>query len=137
MPLRALLLALALGLGGLPAGAEGAAHGEAAKAEGKGAEAPKDYVEVAVMLNDVEYIADIDISGGDPVKVNTVDLDVSDHVPGAVRISRADGASMADEGYRARDVLDAACHERGLRADASVAPILSPAGRWVFPAGCK
>ena len=111
-----------------------AAWAEDAVVEGE--EEPLPYVEVTVNLNGADYLAVIDISGADPVVVNGVDMDVSDHVPGAVRIARADGLSMADEAYRAREVLQAACGEAGFRADTGVVPVLSPAGRWVFVGGC-
>ena len=125
-----LLLALTLGLGGLPAGAE------TEPVEGE-AEAPLPYVVVPVSLNEVEYLAQIDTSGAALVSVNGEDLDVPDYLPGAVRIARADGASMADEGYRAREVIKAACATQGKRVDPGVVPMLSPAGRWVFAGGCK
>jgi hypothetical protein len=97
---------------------------------------PKDYISVPVSLNGVDYVAEIDIAGGEPVKLNGVDLDLADYVPGAVRVSRADGQSMADEGYRAREVIAAACSAEGATADPAVVPILSPAGRWIFHKGC-
>ncbi|NGM47534.1 hypothetical protein G5B31_18515 [Rhodobacter sp. SGA-6-6] len=114
----------------VPAGAEGAAV-QAEPAE------PVGYAEVVVPVNGVDYLAVIDLSGAEPVKVNGAEVDLADHIPGAVRIARADGASMADEGYRAREVLEAACAAQGLRADAGVVPVLSPAGRWIFAGGCK
>lgn len=126
-PLALLLMA------GLPALAESAA---APEAEAEAAE-PLPYVEVTVPLNEVDYLAVIDISGEPPLKVNGEDMDLSDHVPGGVRIARADGGSMADEGYRAHEVLAAACATQGLRADDAVVPVLSPAGRWIFVGGCK
>lgn len=98
---------------------------------------PLPYVEVPVNLNGVDYKAEIDISGAEPMVVNGVDLDVSGHLPGAVRISRADGKSMADEGFRAREVIAAACATQGFRFKSAVVPVLSPAGRWIFPGGCE
>lgn len=126
---RALLLAACLLPCGFAAGAEGAAAVEEAEA--------LPYAEVTVNLDGTDYLAVIDISGSQPVVVNGEELDLSAHVPGAVRIARADGGSMADEGYRAREVLAAACATRGLRADAGVVPVLSPAGRWIFAGGCQ
>jgi hypothetical protein len=111
-------------------------HAEDPIAEGEG-EKPLPYVEVPVNLNGMDYKAEIDISGAEPVVVNGVDLDLSDHVPGAVRISRADGKSMADEGFRAREVLQAACATQGLRVTPGVVPVLTPAGRWIFAKGCE
>lgn len=129
MTARALLLAACLLPCGYAAGAEGAAAVEEAKA--------LPYAEVTVTLNGADYLAVIDISGAEPMKVNGAELDLSDHAPGAVRIARADGGSMADEGYRAHEVLAEACAARGLRADAGAAPVLSPAGRWIFAGGCQ
>ncbi len=43
---------------------------------------PLPYVEVPVNLNGVDYKAEIDISGAEPMVVNGVDLDVSGHLPG-------------------------------------------------------
>lgn len=129
MQLRALPLVAFLLPCGFAAGAEGAAATEGAE--------PLPYVEVTVPVNGADYLAVIDISGAEPMKVNGAELDVSAHVPGAVRIARADGGSMADEGYRAREVLEAACAAQGLSADAGVAPVLTPAGRWIFEGGCK
>lgn len=126
---RALLLAACLLSCGFAAGAEGAA----AQAEAEAV----DYVEIAVPVNGAEYLAVIDLSGAGELTVNGAELDLAAHVPGAVRIARADGASMADEGYRAREVLEAACAAQGLRADAGVVPVLSPAGRWIFAGGCE
>ncbi len=126
---RALLLAACLLPCGLAAGAEGAAAVEVAE--------PLPYAEVTVTLNGADYLAVIGLSGEAPMKVNGEDLDLPDHVPGAVRIARADGGSMADEGYRAHEVLAEACAARGLRADAGAVPVLSPAGRWIFAGGCK
>ncbi len=126
LPLLALLLAVSAG----PAKAQDDA------AEGEEVVEPLPYVEVPVNLNGVDYMAEIDISGAEPMVVNGVDLDVSGHLPGAVRISRVDGKSMADEGFRAREVIKAACATQGFRAQAGVVPVLSPAGRWIFPGGC-
>lgn len=128
-PLALLLMA------GLPALAEGTATPEAGE-EAEAAE-PLPYVEATVNLNGVDYLAVIDISGEAPTKVNGEDMDLAAHVPGAVRIARADGGSMADEGYRAHEVLAEACAGQGMRADDSVVPVLSPAGRWIFAEGCK
>ena len=128
---RALLLAACLLPCGFAAGAEGAAAVEKEAAE------PLPYAEVTVTLNGADYLAVIGLSGAEPMQVNGEELDLSDHVPGAVRIARADGGSMADEGYRAHEVLAAACAARGLRADGGVVPVLSPAGRWIFAGGCK
>lgn len=129
MMLRTLLLAACLLPCGYAAGAEGAAVQAEAEAVG--------YVEIAVPVNEAEYLAVIDFSGAEEMMVNGAELDLADHVPGAVRIARADGASMADEGYRAREVLEAACAAQGLRADAGGVPVLSPAGRWIFAGGCE
>ncbi|MEZ5798465.1 MAG: hypothetical protein R3D63_13915 [Paracoccaceae bacterium] len=126
--LRALFLAaLTLACGA-------AAWAEAAAAEGEVAE-PLPYVEVPVVLNEVEYLAVIDTSGAESVQVNGEELDLAPHVPGAVRISRADGASMADEGFRAREVIRAACATQGKAADQAVVPVLTPGGRWIFAGG--
>lgn len=125
----ALLLAACLAPSGYAAGAEGAAVAEG------GAALP--YVEVTVPIDGADYLAVIDMSDAQILKVNGEEMDLSEHVPGAVRIARADGGSMADEGYRARDVLAAACAARGLTADAGVAPELTPAGRWIFAGGCR
>lgn len=119
---------LVLTLAGFPVLAQEEAAEEAA---------PLPYVEVPVVLNEVEYLAVIDISGATEVRVNGEELDLATHVPGAVRIARADGASMADQGYAARDVLRAACATQGRAADGAVVPVLSPAGRWIFAGGCK
>ncbi len=129
MTARALLLAACLAPCGYAAGAEGAAVVEGA--------APLSYVEVTVPLDGTDYLAVIDISEAQILRVNGEEMDLSEHVPGAVRIARADGGSMADEGYRAREVLAAACAARGLQADAGVAPVLTPAGRWIFAGGCR
>lgn len=129
---RALALSLFLIVPGLAAQAEG----ESVEGEDEAAE-PLSYVEVPVNLNGLDYTAEIDISGAEPVMVNGVDLDLSDHVPGAVRISRADGKSMADEGFRAREVLQAACATQGLGVTPGVVPVLTPAGRWIFAKGCE
>ncbi|GAB1363380.1 hypothetical protein MASR1M32_26160 [Rhodobacter sp.] len=98
---------------------------------------PLSYVEVMVPLDGTDYLAVIDISEAQILRVNGEEMDLSEHVPGAVRIARADGGSMADEGYRAREVLAAACAARGLQADAGAAPVLTPAGRWIFAGGCR
>lgn len=131
MTLRALLLAILLAPCGLSAWAETEVAAEAAEDE------PLPYVEVPVNLNGVDYKAEIDISGADPVSVNGVDLDVSGHLPGAVRISRADGKTMADEGFRAREVIEAACATQGFKVNPAVVPVLSAGGRWIFPGGCQ
>ncbi len=124
----AVLAVLAFTLAGLPVLAEEEPAEEGAE--------PLPYVEVPVNLNGVDYKAEIDISGAEPMLVNGVDLDVSGHLPGAVRVSRADGKSMADEGFRAREVIEAACATQGFKVDPGVVPVLSPAGRWIFPGGC-
>ncbi len=129
MTARALLLAACLVPCGYAAGAEGAAVVEAAE--------PLPFVQVTVPMDGADYLAVIDISGAETVTVNGEEMDLSDHVPGAVRIARADGGSMADEAYRAREVLAAACTAQGLQADAGVAPVLTPAGRWIFAGGCQ
>lgn len=133
MQLRALSLAACLLSCGVAAGAEGVAAPEAEAAP----EAPLPYAEVTVALDGADYLAVIDISGGEFAAVNGEEIDLAAHVPGAVRIARADGGSMADEGYRAREVLEAACTAQGYAADPGVAPVLTPAGRWVFAGGCK
>ena len=125
------LLLLLMTLPVLPAWAEGEV------AEGEEVVEPLPYVSVPVNLNGADYLAEIDISGAEPTMVNGVELDVSGHLPGAVRVSRIDGASMADEGFRAREVIEAACATQGYRYDSAVVPLLSPAGRWIFPGGCK
>lgn len=124
----AILSVLVLTLAGFPVLAQDEAEEEPE---------PLPYVEVPVNLNGVDYKAEVDISGAEPMKVNGVDLDVSGHLPGAVRIARADGATMADEGFRAREVLEAACATQGFKVVPGVVPLLSPAGRWIFPGGCK
>lgn len=129
---RLLALSLFLILPGLAAQAEG----EAVEGEEEAAE-PLTYVDVPVNLNGVDYTAEVDISGAEPMVVNGVDLDMSEHLTGAVRISRTDGASMADEGFRAREVLEAACATQGLKVKPGVVPVLSPAGRWIFSGGCQ
>lgn len=106
-------------------------------AEGEEVVEPLPYVEVPVNLNGVDYKAEIDISGAEPMVVNGVDLDVSGYLPGAVRISRSDGKSMADEGFRAREVIKAACATQGFQVVEGVVPVLSPAGRWIFSGGCE
>lgn len=125
------LSALLFVLPGLPAWAEGEV------AEGEEVVEPLPYVSVPVNLNGADYLAEIDISGAEPTMVNGVSLDVSGHLPGAVRVSRVDGASMADEAFRAREVVEAACATQGYRYDPAVVPLLSPAGRWIFPGGCE
>ena len=128
---RALFLAICLLPCGLAAGAEGTPAKEEAPAE------PLPYVQVPVTLPEGEFLAVIDISAVAKMKVNGQDLDMADHIPGAVRIARADGGSMADQAYSAREVLKAACATRGMHADEAVPPMLTPAGRWVFEGGCK
>ncbi|MBP9183072.1 MAG: hypothetical protein KBF78_08075 [Fuscovulum sp.] len=112
-------------------------HAEGEVAEGEEAAEPLPYVEVPVNLNGVDYLAVIDISGEERMLVNGTDLDTGAHVPGAVRISRGDGASMADESYRAREVLEAACATQGFGVEPGIVPVLSPAGRWIFAGGCR
>jgi len=124
---RALLLAACLLPCGFAAGAEGAAV----------VAGPMPYAKVTVTLDGQDYIAMIGLSGAEPVKVNGADLDLSEHLPDGVLISRADGGSMADEGYRVREVLEAACATRGLRADAAAVPVLSPSGGWSYVGGCE
>jgi hypothetical protein len=131
MRAHALSLAICLLPCGFAAGAESAPAEEGAPAE------PLPYVEVTVAMPDGEYLANIDISGAEPMKVNGQELDMADHIPGAVRIARADGGSMADQAYSAREVLKAACATRGMRADQAVPPVLTPGGRWIFQGGCK
>lgn len=130
-PVSALVTALAWGLAAV------AARAEDPPAEGEEEAAPLPYVEVPVNLNGTDYLAEVDISGAEPMKVNGVDLDMSGHMPGAVRVSRADGKTMADEGFRAREVIAAACATQGFGVVPGVVPVLSPGGRWIFPGGCQ
>ena len=112
--------------------------GFAARAEGAAVVAgPIPHAEVTVTLDGKDYIAMIGPSGAGSTNVNGADLDLSGLLPDGVLISRADGGSMADEGYRAREVLEAACAARGLRADAAAVPVLSPSGGWSFVGGCE
>jgi len=121
-----------LALSGLPAWAET----EAAPEGEEGEAVPKDYAEGVISLNGMDYDVVFHLSGAEPTVMNGQQMVTEADLPLSVDVARADGATMADQGYVARDVLDAACKMRGFAADPSVVPILSPAGQWVFPAGC-
>ena len=125
------LFAVALGLGGIPAGAE-----TGPVAEGEGIEAPKDYVETTVSVDGVDYTVAFHLTGAEPAMLNGQQVVTEEDLPLSVDISRSDGTTMADLGYVVREVLDAACRSRGFVGDLSVMPTLSPAGQWVFSAGC-
>ena len=123
--------ALALCLGSSPAKAE-----SEEAAEGEGEVVSNDYAEGVISLGGIDYRVAFHLSGAEPTVVNGQQMVTPADLPVSVDVARADGATMADQGYVARDVLDAACKMRGFAADPSVVPTLSPAGQWIFPAGC-
>jgi hypothetical protein len=120
-----------LGLSGLPAWAE-----SDAATEGEGEVVSNDYAEGVISLGGIDYSVAFYLSGAEPTMVNGQQMVTEDDLPLSVDISRADGSTMADLGYVAREVLDAACRSRGFEGYPSVMPTLSPAGQWVFSAGC-
>ena len=123
--------ALVLCLGSAPAKAD-----SEEAAEGEGEVVSNDYAEGVISLGGIDYSVAFHLSGAEPTVVNGQQMVTMADLPLSVDISRADGTSMADLGYIARDVLDAACRSRGFAGDPSVMPTLSPAGQWVFSAGC-
>lgn len=125
------LSVLCLGLGGFSAGAEDAVDAEV-EAEAVG----NDRAETTITLNGVDYAVAFDLSGAEPIIVNGQEMVTKADLPLSVGIGRGDGATMADEAYVLREVLQAACRTRGFSADLGVAPLLSPSGQWIFPAGC-
>ncbi|MFZ1470996.1 MAG: hypothetical protein WAT09_18755 [Paracoccaceae bacterium] len=129
MPRFSPLFVLLFGLSGFPAGAESdaAVEGEAVS---------NDYAEGVISVDGVDYKVGFYLSGAEPTLVNGRQMVTEKDLPLSVDISRADGPTMADLGYVVREVLDAACRLRGFVGDPSVMPTLSPAGQWVFSAGC-
>lgn len=120
--LRALLLAAFLMPGGLPARAEG----EPAKAEGEAGAAGEvvdpGYVTVPLASGGTEYAAEVT---------------QKDNAPADLRLRRADGATMADQGYVVAELGVDACREVGLRFDDGLPPMLEADGSWVVAGGCK
>ncbi|MDQ2066672.1 hypothetical protein Q9295_09815 [Xinfangfangia sp. CPCC 101601] len=131
MRARALLLAFALLPCGFAAGAEDMASTGAADPN-----AVATPLQETVSLGGADYLTQIDRPVVDQTTVNGAAVSLAPAGSGSVRVARADGGSMADEGYRAREVLSATCAAQGMIANAGAAPILGSDGAWVFVEGC-
>jgi hypothetical protein len=115
-------------LAGLPAWAEDApakpADGEhAAEAPAEGEE-PVDpgYIPVALNVAGVDY---------------AIEVTPQDFAPADLRLRRADGATMADQGYVVAELALSACAEAGLDYDPGVPPMLGSDGSWTIKGGCR
>jgi len=112
-------------LAGLPAWAEDApakppAEGEPA-AEGEAAVDPG-YIPVALNVAGVDY---------------AIEVTPQEFAPADLRLRRADGATMADQGYVVAELALSACAEAGLDFDPGVPPMLGSDGSWTIKGGCR
>ena len=116
----ALLLLL---LAGLPARAEDAAAKPADDGEATGEEAVDlGYIPVALNVAGVDY---------------AIEVTPQDFAPADLRLRRADGATMADQGYVVAELALSACSEAGLDYDPGVPPMLGSDGSWTIKGGCR
>ncbi len=119
---RIALAALLLSLAGLPAGAEDAvAPAEGAEGEETAAEPPP-FIHVDLVVGTLAYIAEVAVVPAPPADL---------------RLLRADGESMADQGYLVAELGLQGCREAGYRFDAALPAILAEDGSWKVPGGCR
>jgi hypothetical protein len=122
-PMRLAPAFLLLLLAGLPAWAEDApatpAEGEAG-AEGEAVDLG--YIPVALNVAGVDY---------------AIEVTPQDFAPADLRLRRADGATMADQGYVVAELALSACSEAGLDYDPGVPPMLGSDGSWTIKGGCR
>lgn len=115
--LRPLLVLLAVAL---PAAAEETAAPDAAE-EGQAAE-DTGVLEVLLNVAGLDYRCEVAAAEG---------------APADVRLSRADGTTMADQGYLVPELGHQACKETGFRFDESRPAVLEADGSWMVEGGCQ
>lgn len=121
MPRPAALLSLLLALAALPAGAEEAAA-PAAEGEDATGDAPPPFILVDLLVGEAAYIAEVAV-----VEAPPADL----------RLLRADGATMADQGYLVAELGAQGCAGAGYRFDAALPATLAEDGSWTIARGCR
>ena len=120
---RITLAALLLSLAGLPAGAEDAvAPAEGAEGEDVPAVEPPPFIHVDLMVDTTAFIAEVAVVPAPPADL---------------RLLRADGESMADQGYLVAELGLQGCREAGYSFDAALPAILAEDGSWKVPGGCR
>lgn len=113
------LSAVLLALGLLPAAAEDAPVSEDAEAA---ADAAPTVILVDLAVGEAAFIAEVAV-----VEAPPADL----------RLLRADGASMADQGYLVAELGAQGCAGLGYRFDAALPATLAEDGSWKVPGGCR
>jgi hypothetical protein len=113
-------LAFVLALAALPAGAEDAAA-PAEGEEGAAAEPPP-FIVSTLTVGGVDY---------------TAEVAVVEAPPADLRLFRADGASMADQGYLVAELGAEACAGAGLTFDPALPAKLAEDGSWTVTGGCR
>lgn len=77
----------------------------------------------------------LNVSGADyAAEVTPQDDETGPH---DLRLRRADGATMADQGYLVPELGAAGCHGAGLRFDDGLPHVLAADGSWQVQGGCR